>query len=259
MQHAIATELGTLAVFEQGSGPALFIWPSLYLDHRSFDAVVGELATDRRCVVVDGPGHGHSLGPGRRYDLAACARAAMQVADALNLQQIDWVGNAWGGHVGVRAAIDFPGRVRSLTAIGSPMHPLGAKIGLLTRLLLVMLRLGWVDRVGALLARSMLSPQAPPALHHHVQRAVREAPRRGLAEAVRSISLGRPDLVSALPEVGCPTLFVAGSDDKMYPPVVAAAQAARLPQGRCETLTGAAHLGPLEQPRQLAAFVRAHV
>ena len=112
MEHAIETEVGRLAVFEEGRGPVLFFWPSLYLDHRSFEAVIGELASERRCVVVDGPGHGRSPGPGRPYDMATCARAAIQVLDALGIAAVDWVGNAWGGAVGVRAAIDSPERLR---------------------------------------------------------------------------------------------------------------------------------------------------
>jgi pimeloyl-ACP methyl ester carboxylesterase len=109
---------------------AVALWPSLYLDHRSFDDVVADLAAAHRCIVVDGPGHGRSPGPGRRYDLAACARAAMQVLDALHVDDVDWVGNAWGGHVGARAAIDFPRRVRALVAISAPMHPPSRKVRL---------------------------------------------------------------------------------------------------------------------------------
>lgn len=255
MRHAIETEVGKLAVFEEGSGAPVFLWPSLFLDHRSLLPLIAELQP-RRCIVVDGPGHGESPGPARRYDLAACACAAMQVLDALHLDAVDWVGNAWGGHVGVCAAIAFPKRIRTLTAIGSPMNALKAGQRLQMRLLLGILKLS-AGTAGKILGGAMLSPAASPSLREHVRRSVREAP--ALGDAIRCVSLERPDLTAELARVTCPTLIVAGGDDKMYPPSEAATQAARLANGRCETLTGASHLGPLEQPQKVAALLQAHL
>ena len=66
-EQRIDTELGQLAVFEMGDGPVAFLWPSLYVDHRSLVPIATELARSRRCVLVDGPGHGQSSVPPRRY------------------------------------------------------------------------------------------------------------------------------------------------------------------------------------------------
>jgi pimeloyl-ACP methyl ester carboxylesterase len=258
MERRVETELGALAVFDSGSGPPVLCWPSLYLDHRSFDGVLSELSGERHCIVVDGPGHGLSPGPGHDYDMAACARAAMKVLDVLGIDRVDWVGNAWGGHVGARVAIDFPERIASLAAIASPLQPLSRKTHVQKRVLLMMIRLGMIDRVGALLAAAMLSPSATAAMHDHVRRSVREAPRDGLAAAMRSISIHRSDLLPDLHRISCPTIFVAGGDDPMYPPAMAAAQAARIPGAHCETLAGAGHLGPLERPAGTVTLLRSH-
>lgn len=156
----IDTEVGRLAVYDQGSGAATFLWHSLYVDHASLDGLVAELG-DRRCLRVDGPGHGASPGPGRRYQLADCVRAAFQVLDALGVSEVDWVGNAWGGHVGVAAALAAPSRIKSLAVIGSPMEALPKKMRVETRLLLAMLSVGLGGTAANLLANVMLSRSSP--------------------------------------------------------------------------------------------------
>ncbi len=259
MVHRIETELGPLATFELGDGPAVFLWPSLYMDHRSLEGLIHLLADDSRCIAVDGPGHGGSPGPGRRYDMAACARAAIQVLDALGVREVDWVGNAWGGHVGVRAAIDFPERVRSLTVIAAPLHRLEAGMRLKTRLLLLLLRLRLTGAAGRALVGAMLSPRARAAPRRLVRESVQAAPGNGLADAIRCISLSRKDITGELPRVRCPTFFVAGGDDSMYPPARASAEAAGVRGARLEVVEGAAHLVPLERPEETAVLVRAHL
>lgn len=119
-----------------------------------------------------------------------------------------------------------------------------------------MLRLGLARRVGPLVASAMLAKSAAPTHHRYVADCIDRAARVGLVEAMRSISLGRPDLVERLPRVACPTLFVAGSDDAMWPPALARAHAAKLPTGRAEALDGAAHLGPLERPEEVVRLLR---
>jgi pimeloyl-ACP methyl ester carboxylesterase len=46
-----------------------------------------------------------------------------QIGIALD-EAVDWVGNAWGGHVGILFAAVNPNRCRSLVTIGTPVHAL---------------------------------------------------------------------------------------------------------------------------------------
>ena len=79
-------------------------------------------------MIINGPGHGASGDPGRRYSLRDCATAAGQVLDRLAIGgAVDWVGNAWGGHVGLRFAADRPVQCRSLITLGTPVAALSRR------------------------------------------------------------------------------------------------------------------------------------
>lgn len=119
----IPTRVGPLHVRQAGDGRVAVLWPSLFVDSMSWQRVESELACHRHLVLIDGPGHGRSGDPGRSYTLEECAGAAFEVLDALGVTApVDWVGNAWGGHVGIVAATDRPDRVRSLAALCSPVE-----------------------------------------------------------------------------------------------------------------------------------------
>ena len=124
-RHTIETRVGRLAVRVVGDGPTAVLWPSLFMDERSWDRLVPTLTQDRRLVIINGPGHGASGDPGRRYSLHDCVTAAGQVLDRLAIGgAVDWVGNAWGGHVGLRFAADRPAQCRSLITLGTPVAAL---------------------------------------------------------------------------------------------------------------------------------------
>ena len=54
-----------------------------------------------------------------------CAEAAAAILDAVGVDEpVDWVGNAWGGHVGMLFAARWPERCRTLVTIGAPVQPL---------------------------------------------------------------------------------------------------------------------------------------
>ncbi len=72
-ERRVDTQVGPLAVRVLGQGPAAVLWHSLFVDDRSWARVENELATQRRLVIITGPGHGASGDPGRRYTLDDCA------------------------------------------------------------------------------------------------------------------------------------------------------------------------------------------
>ena len=123
MTQMVDTRLGSLAVRVRGDGPVAVLWHSLFVDDRTWNRVEEHLARERRLVIITGPGHGASPDPRRRYNLDECAGAATDVLASLGVDQpVDWIGNAWGGHVGVVFAARWPERCRTLVTLGTPIQ-----------------------------------------------------------------------------------------------------------------------------------------
>lgn len=122
----VETDVGRLHVLRRGTGPVTILWHSLFLDSRSWVPLIGalaELVPDRTIIAVDGPSHGRSEPLNRDFTFDECAQAAANVLDRIGVDEpVDWVGNAWGGHVGIVLAAGQPKRIRTLTTIGTPVH-----------------------------------------------------------------------------------------------------------------------------------------
>lgn len=124
----VSTSLRPLHVGRDGSGPPAVFWHSLWVDSRSWGPLVNKLGADRRVLTIDGPGYGRSSPIHRDFTLDDCATAAVEILDQLGIDEpVDWVGNAWGGHVGITLAISQPHRLRSLVTIAAPPTPVSRR------------------------------------------------------------------------------------------------------------------------------------
>ena len=257
----IDTAVGRLKVTTIGTGAPAVLWHSLFVDERSWERVARGLAQDRRLVLITGPGHGESVDPRRRYDLGQCARAAGEVIDALGVTDpVDWLGNAWGGHVGLRFARAYPGRIRSLVTIGSPVQALATAERVRTLFLLLVHRLlGPISFLVDAVVETLLSAPtraSDPEAVALVRRSFVEADPGQLRNAVVSISLHREDLAALLSGIGTPTLMITGEQHGGWTPTQNAAAAATMPDGRAAVVADAAYLVPLEQPDTVIRLVR---
>lgn len=260
-RQRIPTRVGALAVRVRGEGPPAVLWHSLFVDERSWQRVEEGLARDRRLVIITGPGHGASEDPGRRYSLDDCAAAAGDVLAALDIQEpVDWVGNAWGGHVGVVFAATWPDRCRTLTTFGTPIQAYDRSDQLFFRTLLAAYRVvGMVDFLSSGIRDALLSPKTRSNDAEAVALVLdclRTMERRPLVNAMVSISLRRPDLTSRLEAIRCPTVFVTGSDHSEWTPEQAEAKCRLLAAGSVGVVPDTAYLTPLEAPLETLRIVR---
>lgn len=247
----IETRIGSLHVETIGSGPPAVLWHSLFVDSTTWSRVRGPLSEVRRLVLIDGPNHGGHPPAKRPFTLDHCVGAATDVLDHLGIREpVDWVGNAWGGHVGVLFAATHPQRCRSLMAIGAPIHALGPAERRRVRLLAALYRIAGPRPVVNPLVDALLGPKtraADPEGAAIVADAFHRANRHGMYDAVRFLSLQRRDLTSTLDQVDTPTLLTTGPADPMWPTAAARAAAAHLRNGALVILPGEGHIGSLLQ------------
>lgn len=247
----VSTCLGPLHVGQAGSGPPAVLWHSLWVDSRSWGPLVDALGAHRRLVMIDGPGYGCSSPIHRDFTLDDCVTAAVEVLDQLGMTEpVDWIGNAWGGHVGISLAVSQPHRLRSLVTIAAPLTPIGRRQRWTqTYPLASVYRLMGPNRFltkalfNALLGANAIAAQPDRAAE--MMSAFRDADRDSIRRTIRFMHNWRA-LTDKLPAVTVPTLLIAGNlADQNWQPSDAQAAAATMPRARAVTVTGAGHVGPL--------------
>ena len=104
---------GTPLVMIHGSGPGVTGWANWRL-------VMPELAKHHRVVVPDMVGFGYTARPdGIAYTLDTWVRHALDFLDALGLEQVDLIGNSFGGALSLALTIRTPERIRRLVLMGA--------------------------------------------------------------------------------------------------------------------------------------------
>ena len=247
--RSIATQLGPIAIRRHGSGPPALLWHSLFVDSTTFDPLARVLASQRELILVDGPGHGLSPGVRRLYTLEDCAAAALEILDSLGISgPVDWLGNAWGGHVGVVFAERYPQRCRSLITVGSPMYPFTPRDRRVNSLLVFLYRLLGPGPFAAPIVKALAGPEtraSEPQVAEAVERAFRRGDRGGKYWTMRSVMLHRPDLRPRLPGISTPTLMALAAADPYNDEEEARRAAGSMPHGACAIVPGSGHVGPV--------------
>ncbi|MET9198929.1 alpha/beta hydrolase [Gordonia sp. NPDC003585] len=257
----IDTEVGRLHVSVIGSGPPVVLWHSMFVDSRSWDRLVPLLA-GRTLYLIDGPSMGRSEHMTSPADIAACARAAATIVDAIGTReqvaQVDWVGNAWGGHVGMELAARRPDRIASLVAMSAPTFPIDAAMRRQISVLLPLYRIvGPRGPVRAAIVEAMFTDETrahDPGAVAMLDDSLR-CSGRALVPAVHTAILRRTDLAWATRRITCPVLLITTDDRGEWTAEQAAPIAAEMADARVVEITGARILPAVEQPTATAEAI----
>ena len=255
----IDTRLGALHVRIIGTGPMTVLWPSMFVDSSTWDPLIPHLDPERQYVLVDGPGLGLSDPLHRRSTIDEAAAAALDLLGALGATTpVDWVGNAFGGHVGYKLAA-LPGVLNSFVAISAPVEPISlalrAKIGVLMPLLRLAGPVGPVR--DAVMSAMVTEASARDAgIRAAVVASLERPSKRSMTTALRSFILARVDVTAELAAINVPCLYIASDDRGDWSPVQAQRAAAATPNATTVTVREARTLIPLEQPERVAEHLR---
>lgn len=123
MLRSIETASGRISYAETGAGPvALFVHGVLLNKHLWRHQLAG-LSDIRHCIAVDLLAHGDTeIEPHQDVSVTANANMLTEVLDALQIEQIDLVGNDSGGGIAQIFAALNPERVRTLALTNCDTH-----------------------------------------------------------------------------------------------------------------------------------------
>jgi pimeloyl-ACP methyl ester carboxylesterase len=248
----VPTQAGRLAVYAVGTGEqTLILWPSIFADRTIYRRIIPELAQRYRVIVVEGPGHGLSEQQPRNAGINEHVGALGEVMDHLGINRAAIIGTSWGGMIAGHFAVDHPERVEGLALLNTPFYLGQGRPRLGNRMIVfgarMMLRRNlYINGV----ARSFLTEEtreqndeAMASFSAHLK----NADRRGLVRAVRSVLLTDVPLAPRLKSISVPTLVVAGTFDEMYPLEDMRRAATQIPRATFATLE-TAHISVVDDP-----------
>ena len=123
IQRSVQTASGRISYTEQGTGPVALFVHGVLLNGYLWRHQLADLSDIRRCIAVDLLAHGDTeITPDQDVSVTANAKMLKEFLDALNIDQVDLVGNDSGGGIAQIFAALYPERVRSLTLTDCDTH-----------------------------------------------------------------------------------------------------------------------------------------
>src|SRR5215471_16946861 len=116
IKHSIQTPSGRISYMEQGTGPVALFVHGVLLNGYLWRHQLADLSDIRRNIAVDLLAHGDTeIPPEEDVSVTANAKMLQEFLDALNIAQVDLVGNDSGGGIAQIFAALYAERVRTLT------------------------------------------------------------------------------------------------------------------------------------------------
>jgi pimeloyl-ACP methyl ester carboxylesterase len=236
--------------------PAVLFLHGAGMDHTVFAFEARALAHRRRRVLAfDLPGHGRSAGPALDT-IGAIADWVLRAAAAAGIERCRIAGHSMGALVALETAARGGARVEALALLGfAPemrVHPelLAAARARAHRAIELMTSwsFGAQGQLGA-------NPAPGLWLTGGALRLLERADASSLAADLAACDSYR-GAEAAAAQIGCPTLLLLGSEDRMTPATRGAAFAARLAQSRVTVLPGVGHMMMIEAPAATLAALR---
>lgn len=248
----------SIAYHEQGRGVPLVFLHAFPLNRSMWIEQERALSSQFRVLTIDLRGHGESDAPLWHYTLDQAADDVIGLLDHLSIRQAAFVGLSMGGYILFALYRRYADRVRGLVLANTRAQAdtVEGKEGRFQ-----MAQIAYKNGPSAIadiMIPKLLSPatiQAKPELVGCVRAMIEGNQISGIAGDLTAMA-ERPDSVSLLGQITCPTQIIVGELDLPTPPSDAKLMADRIPGARLTIIPGAAHLSNLEQPDQFNETIR---
>lgn len=224
-------------VLLHGAGGSRLNWPAELRRLRPPGATV---------YALDLPGHERSAGQWRDT-VEGYAEDVVAFLDAVEVGQAIIVGHSMGGAIALTLALDHAERVMALVLIAT-----GARLSVAPAILETT-RDDFEAAVDTI-TRYAWSPEAPSELIDLGRRQLRDAGPGALLSDL--IACDHFDVMGRLHKIGCPTLVIAGTVDRLTPPKYAHYLAEHIDGARLTIVEGAGHIVMLERPAEVAQAIQ---
>lgn len=236
--------------------------------------VAPALSTDYNVHLIDLPRHGGSRPWSGTLDSSFYQRFMNELLDALNLPQVALIGLSMGGGVATGYALDHPGRVSALIAIGPGGIGAKRKAQFSTWLSLrtpgLMRLIAWyLARFPQAIRKSMLIHLTAGANTRDFETIIELATEEARAKhknKERALddwqihSYGpfsmRLDFLPQLPMLSVPTLWIRGDQDPLVGHAELSAATSATPGSRLVTMADAGHVVTYDQPDEFIRLAR---
>ena len=232
------------------SAPAVVLGHSLGASAEMWGYQLPLLTSKFRVLLYDLPGHGDSDPPVGQDSFDDFANDLAALLDHVGIKKIALVGLSIGGMIAQHFAFLYPDRLYALVlcSTGCQTNETGRKI-FEDRIADVNER-GIETQVDASMTRwfTPAFAAAAPATIDWVRSLYRKTSPAGFINGCRAIQ--ELDTLDRLSSITVPTLVVPGEFDQAFPESVSKTIQSRIKNAQLKVLTGAAHIGNIEQAHQ---------